>query len=49
MTKDKIYEKPQLEVLALAIEGSVLAGSTLVDGNASGEGITWGDEFDPWK
>lgn len=48
MTKDKIYEKPQLEVLALAIEGSVLAGSTLVDG-ASGEDITWGETFDPWN
>ena len=48
MTKNKIYETPQLEVLALAIEGSVLSGSTLVNG-ASGENITWGDEFDPWK
>ena len=48
MTKNKIYETPELEVLALAVEGSVLAGSTLADG-ATGEGITWGNEFDPWK
>ena len=49
MTKNKIYEKPELEVLALAVEGSVLAGSTLANGNASGEDIKWGDTFDPWN
>lgn len=41
MTKNKIYETPQLEEVALDVEGAVLA--------ASGENITWGDEFDPWN
>lgn len=49
MTHKKNYLKPEVEVLALILEESVLTGSTLVDGNTSGENITWGEEFDPWK
>lgn len=48
MTKTKNYLTPEVEIIALNLEGSVLAGSTTVDG-ASGENITWGDEFDPWN
>ena len=48
MTNMKNYLKPEVEVLALILEESVLTGSTLVNGNASGENITWGDEYDPW-
>ena len=48
MTKTNFYEKPEVKELNLCFEGSVLAGSVLEDANASGENITWGDQFDPW-
>ena len=42
------YSEPEVKVVELSLEGCVLAGSTQVEGNASGEDITWGDTFDPW-
>ena len=48
MTNNKIYQEPEVKVVNLCFEGSVLVGSVQQDGNASGEDITWGDEFDPW-
>ena len=48
MTNNKIYQEPEVKVVALCFEGSVLVGSVQTGGNASGEDITWGDEFDPW-
>ena len=44
MTKN--YIKPELEMISVCSEG-VLAAS--VEGKASGEGVTFGTEFDPWK
>lgn len=46
MTKSKIYVEPEVEIIAICLEGNVLAGSSTT-GKSSGEGITWGDEFDP--
>lgn len=42
----KIYFKPELEVISVYSEG-VLATSTGVE--ATGEGITLGAEYNPWK
>ena len=47
MTK-KNYLEPEVKIIALHLEGSVLSGSTLID-DLSGEDIKFGDEFDPWK
>lgn len=48
MTDNKIYQEPEVKVVTLCFEGSVLVGSVQQDGNASGEDITWGNEYDPW-
>ena len=48
MTNNKFYQEPEVKVVNLCFEGCVLAGSVQQDGNASGEDITWGNEFDPW-
>lgn len=48
MTKNKIYLEPEVRVVELSLEGSVLAGSVQKEVGASGEDITWGDQFDPW-
>ena len=48
MTNNKIYQEPEVKVVKLCFEGCVLAGSVQTGGNASGEDITWGDEYDPW-
>ena len=47
MTK-KIYQEPEMKVVALHLEGSVLSGSTVLEG-LTGEDITYGDEFNPWN
>ena len=46
MTKN--YIKPEMEIVAVHLEGAVLSGS-VITGGATGEGITLGDEFDPWN
>ena len=48
MTKNKIYLEPEVRVIELSHEGSVFAGSVQKEVGASGEDITWGDQFDPW-
>ena len=48
MTNKKIYQEPEVKVITLCFEGSVLVGSVQAGGNASGEDITWGDSHDPW-
>lgn len=45
----KIYQEPEVKVVALHLEGSVLSGSTLRENSASGEDATLGDIFDPWN
>lgn len=42
MTDNKIYQEPEVKVVTLCFEGSVLVGSV------QGEDVTIGDEFDPW-
>lgn len=46
MTNNKIYQEPEVKVVDLCFEGCVLVGS--VQGGASGEDVTVGDEHDPW-
>ena len=48
MTKNKNYQEPEVSVVSLDLEGSVLAGSVLKEGTATGEDVTYGDVFDPW-
>ena len=48
MTKNKIYQEPEVKVVTLCFEGSVLVGSVQTEMGATGENITYGDEFDPW-
>lgn len=45
MTK-KNYLKPEVEEVSLHLEGCVLSSS--VEGQAEGEDIVWGTEFNPW-
>lgn len=47
MTK-KIYQEPEMKVVALHLEGSVLSASTILN-EMSGEDITYGDEVNPWN
>lgn len=44
----KTYIKPELEVLSMCSVEGVLAASTTL-GGATGEGITLGEEFNPWN
>ena len=37
MTNNKIYQEPEVKVVNLCFEGSVLVGSVQTGGNASGE------------
>jgi hypothetical protein len=46
MNKNKNYSEPEVRVVELSLEGCVLAGSVQI--GASGEDITYGDEFNPW-
>ena len=46
MNKNKNYSEPEVRVVELSLEGCVLAGS--VQSGASGEDITYGDEYNPW-
>jgi hypothetical protein len=46
MTNNKIYQEPEVKVVNLCFEGSVLVGS--VQGGAKGEDVTVGEEYDPW-
>ena len=49
MTK-KDYLAPEVTEISLHLESSVLSGSyEFTTGNSTGEGVTWGDEFDPWN
>lgn len=48
MTKNKNYQEPEVSVVSLDLEGSVLAGSVQRNGTATGEDVTYGDVFDPW-
>ena len=47
MKNEKNYVKPELEMLQVFNEGSVLTQSTF--GNGSGEGISFGDQVNPWN
>jgi hypothetical protein len=46
MTKN--YIKPEVDIIAVHLEGAVLSES-LTTGGSTGENINWGDEFDPWN
>jgi hypothetical protein len=48
MKKEIFYSAPEVKVVQIHLEGSVLSGSVLKEGTASGEDITFGDVFDPW-
>jgi hypothetical protein len=45
MTKN--YIKPEVEIVAVHLEGAVLSGSAF--GEATGEDATWGNQFNPWE
>ena len=47
MKNEKNYVKPELEMLQVYNEGSVLTQSS--KGNGSGEGISFGDQVNPWN
>ena len=49
MKKEIFYSAPEVKVVQIHLEGSVLSGSVLREGTASGEDLTLGDVFNPWE
>ena len=43
------YFKPEVEVISVYSEGVLAASTVQQSGSATGEGITLGSEFNPWK
>lgn len=49
MSKKSIYQEPEVSVIALCLDSSVMAGSVAYSTDAiSGEEVIWGTEFNPW-
>lgn len=46
MTKN--YIKPEVDIIAVHLEGAVLNASTIT-GGSTGEDVTFGDEYNPWN
>lgn len=46
MTKN--YIKPEVDIIAVHLEGAVLNASTII-GGSTGEDVTYGDEYNPWN
>lgn len=49
MTQRKIYQEPQVNVIELSLEGSILADSVQKTLWSIGEDVTFGEEFNPWN
>lgn len=47
MTK-KIYQEPEMSVITLGLDSSVLTGSVQYSYSPEGEDATWGSEYNPW-
>lgn len=48
MTKKEFYQKPEVNVIGISLENSVLSGS-YEKGIGSGEDILLEEEYDPWN